>query len=328
MRKIILLGGSQALFNLAKQIVKKNVELVIVTDNLHLNEKINSKGTLKDNIDGEGFPYVLCSKMSKEFLKNYVDPETTGLSICGVWIIQQDVIDLFKGKLYNIHGARLPKHRGGGGYSWQILSQDNLGGFAIHKLEAGIDTGDIMLFKEFTFPPSCRIPRDYYNYAQVVEDKLLCEFINAIIGEKSLEFIKQMECFSMYWPRLNTAKNGYIDWKWSAENIELFIRAFDDPYVGSITFINERKVHLKECFITKGEGTFHPFQAGVIFRKYSGNLFIAATEGTIVVKSICDDNGNNIFEEVRVGDRFYTPNSYLEEAKKGRIIYNSEGLKK
>jgi len=326
-KNFILLGGSQAIFDLAKEIIKKNLELLIVTDHLHLNERINEKGTLKDNLDSEGLGYIICDKMSKKFLEKYVKPETIGLSICSVWVFKQDVIDLFQRRLYNIHGARLPKHGGGGGYSWKILSQDNLGGFAIHKIEAGIDTGDIVYFKEFTFPPSCRIPQDYYDYAQKVENEILSDFLNVLISEKPLKPFRQMECFSSYWPRLNTERNGYIDWQWSVENLGLFINAFDDPYAGAMTFMNNKRVHLKKCFITKGEGSFHPFQAGIIFRKYNGNLFIAAMNGTIVVSNICDDKEDDIFREIIVGDRLYTPRAYLEEAKKDRIIYNSKGVK-
>ncbi len=44
-------------------------------------------------------------------------------------------------------------------------------------------------------------------------------------------------------------------------------------------------------------------------------------------KSVSDENGIDIKQDLRVGERFYTPVKYLEEAKQFRAIYTRAGLK-
>ena len=34
---------------------------------------------------------------------------------------------------------------------------------------------------------------------------------------------------SFYWPPLVTTSNGFIDWRWTAKDIKIFIDAFGEP---------------------------------------------------------------------------------------------------
>ena len=145
-KRFILFGGNLELFNFAEYIIKRNYELYIFTEELHLQEKINTIGTLKENLDKESISHTSLKKLSVEELNLFITTETIGFSLSAPWIFKKDVIDLFNNRLFNLHGSRLPKERGGGGYSWQILSQNRLGGLSIHRLEEGIDTGNIVLF--------------------------------------------------------------------------------------------------------------------------------------------------------------------------------------
>lgn len=325
--RIILFGGTRALFNLAKEVRKRSLELFVITEQMHLGERINEHGTLRENLEREGIEYFEEERLHTPALIESVTPRTLGISISAVWIFKKNTIDLFDGRLVNIHGALLPKGRGGGGYSWRILCHDRLGGFSIHRLEEGIDTGDILAQKEFEFPLTCKTPQDYYDIAQVIQDELLRNFLDSVISGDQLKPIPQNEYFGTYWPRINSTINGYINWDWSVDEIESFIDAFDDPYPGASTFVNERKVHLKKCFKSDDQGYFHPFQYGIVFRIVNGLFFVASKQGCLVVKEVLDDSGNDVSNEVRIGDRFYTPYSYLERAKTGRIVYTSKGLK-
>ena len=325
-KKILLFGGSSALLKIAKEIIKKKYELMIFSETMHLNEEINDFGTLRDNLDKEGLAFSKINELSPKEIEGHITPNTIGLSISAVWIFKQDVIDLFEGRLYNIHASVIPRGKGGGVYTWKILSQDHFGGFSIHKLEAGIDAGDVFMFKEFTFPLTCRIPKDYLAFAQEKEDKLLLAFLDAIESDDDLIPVPQNENFGTYWPRVNTEINGYVNWDWTADEIELFINAFDDPYAGATTFLNGQKLRLKKGFKTQGEASYHPFQYGIVYRIHNGHIFIAAKEGTIVLGEVYADDETEVFDKIKLGDRLYTPHSYLDQARARRIIYNAEGL--
>ena len=130
-----------------------------------------------------------------------------------------------------------------------------------------------------------------------------------------------IEYLYSYWPRLCTDIDGFIDWGWSALNIERFINAFDDPYQGATTFVGRNKARLKKCSINNNDGIFHPFQSGIIYRKINGILYVSSIQGNLIIEeATCD-------VEIKVGDRFYTPVSFLENAKAQRVYYDSKGLK-
>jgi len=130
----------------------------------------------------------------------------------------------------------------------------------------------------------------------------------------------------MYFPRLNTLKQGLINWNWDTNDIESFICAFDEPYAGASTFIDGKKVHLKECYSEFNDGPFHPFQAGLIYKIYSDAIFIATRSGTIIVRGVSDENGKNIIGKLRTGQRFFTPLKYLEDAMTFSAEYSAEGI--
>ena len=104
------------------------------------------------------------------------------MSIGAAWIFKDYVIkDLFKKKLYNMHGTRLPQNRGGGGFSWQIMMGNRLGFCQLHLVDKGVDTGDIIKTEEFLYPPSCRIPKDYINLYREKNMHFITSFIKEII---------------------------------------------------------------------------------------------------------------------------------------------------
>lgn len=70
--------------------------------------------------------------------------------ICSVyyrWIIQKDVIDAVKGKIFNLHPALLPQYRGCSSLTWAMINGEKECGFTYHYIDAGCDTGNIILQK-------------------------------------------------------------------------------------------------------------------------------------------------------------------------------------
>ena len=112
-----------------------------------------------------------------------------------------------------------------------------------------------------------------------------------------------------------------------AYEIESFICAFDDPYIGAQTYLNRQKVRLKGVSINKQDGVFHSYQSGLIFRKGKSWLCVCLKNCSLIVEGIYDETGTDIFDQIVVGDRFTTPSAKLERAK-SRAVYTPVGLRK
>lgn len=329
--KLIMLGGRQLLADSVLAAIRESFEVLVVTSKRQLTEEVDYKRKridFKSWLTKNKIAYFASRDINTDnTIIREITAKTLALSIAAAWIFKKDFIDRFNGRLVNSHGTRLPQNRGGGGFSWQILRRNRLGFAVIHQVDPGIDTGNIIKCKEFIYPDYCRTPRDFEEFYWEKNRALIYEFISEIKTGKELELIKQQEYFSTLWPRLATDIHGFIDWSWPLADIESFICAFDDPYKGASAHINGKRVFLKKACTDFNDGGFHPFQTGIVYRKTSGALFIATKEGALLIKQVSDENGKNMFDQINLGDRFYTPQEYLEKAKSFRAVYTPEGLR-
>jgi len=204
---------------------------------------------------------------------------------------------------------------------------NRLGFCQLHLVDSGVDTGDIVRTKEFLYPAACRVPKDYEEVYFNQNMDFVLGFIEELRQQVvSVDTVKQSDYFSTYWPRLSTEKNGWIDWSEKIESLERFICAFDDPYEGSKTFLNEQKVYIKDVMIDFSDPQFHRFQSGIIYRKRPSWISVCANGGTLIIKKIVDENGSNLLDTIKVGDRFSTPLLHLE-SRYERVVYTPSGIK-
>jgi methionyl-tRNA formyltransferase len=327
-KNILLLGGGEILVRLCQWAKGNNFNVKVVTSPRHSSEIIFGS-TLSDTLTDLNVSFTVLEKLNVSELKKVVpNPEETfSLSIWAAWIFTKNIIcDVFNNTLLNLHGSRLPQNRGGGSFSWQILTGNRFGFCCVHLLEPGIDEGDIFFMKEFLYPPSCRTPKDYSDLYVQKNLNFLSRLLEVLIKEKQfIHPISQPEYLSSYWPRLNTKIHSWIDWQWSYDYIERFICAFDDPFIGAQTTWNDNNVFLKKASVNLQDGHFHPFQSGIIYRKASDWICIATPGGALIIECVFDQDGKNITQQIKVGDRFATPNERLASATQ-RIIYTSTGL--
>lgn len=323
--RIILMGGGERLLNFIN--VFKEWEIFVVSSIRLLDTNIPSKGcSLSSCLDNLSIKYFNAPNLKDFNFGELITAGTLGVSLGAPWIFPIEIIRKFSGKLINGHGARLPQNRGGGDYSWQIMNGLNFGYHLFHLVDQGVDTGDLILYNEFLFPPYCKTPEDYKNYSVNLEISFFEEFLMKIQSKSDFERYKQIDYLSTYFPRLSTEHHGYINWSWTAKQIENFICAFDEPYLGASTFWNGNLVRLKNVVLCENDGKFHPFMNGLVYRKTREKLFVAASESSLIINLIVDSKGSRITEKIRVGDRFVTPQSKLDEALATRISYgaNSE----
>ena len=318
LKRLLLFGGNRKnedspLLKFAHNAAKFIDEVIIFIDDQHLKLATQNGISLRKKLEEnktESIRWIPTNKINIGLIKEYFDENTLGLLVNASWIVKQDIIDLFRGRLFNYHNTRLPQERGAAAYSWKILSQCREGALTIHRVVSIIDAGDIVKQKELIFPKECRIPADFYKYIEKYETVFLVDFLKG----KELVCIQQKEQDSIYMPKLDTMLNGFLNWEWSVKEIELFINAFDDPHQGVSTFLNKERLHLKKCFQAEGKTKFHSFQVGIIYRKTSESIFVAAKGGGLEIREVFDSTGRNVLSKIKIGQRLHTPQHYLDEA--------------
>ncbi len=69
-------------------------------------------------------------------------------------IIKQNILDLPKYSIVNVHGSLLPKYRGPAPIQWSIINGEKVTGVTIMKTELGVDSGEMYLKKELEILPT------------------------------------------------------------------------------------------------------------------------------------------------------------------------------
>jgi methionyl-tRNA formyltransferase len=321
---VVFLGESSTFSELIKINNLLKLNTIIITSS-HQSKLIEKKIDFKifDNLD----------KNFKDFINKKVEKENTiFISLGARYIFKKDTIEnFFFSNLVNFHGTRLPLDGGGGGYSWKIMREDRIDNQLVHLIDEGIDTGPIIKNHLSLFPKQCQIPQDFEIYRKKKFTEFYSEFLKEIKNENFFELKPQINYFGRYNPRLNTENDGLINWDLDSYDLYNFINAFDEPYKGASTYLNNGnfgKLYFKKVHLHGGDSPNHPFMSGIVSR-HDKDWIVVSTKSKhmLLIEEVLDKNGKNIIKNIKAGDRFYTPFQEIEKSKSTRTIYNSKGLK-
>ena len=251
------------------------------------------------------------------FLEKIVDKRTIAISAGSPFIFTQNIINLFNHKIYNLHDAPLPEFRGGASISWMILLGIKKWKSTIHEVDAGVDTGKILMEKVFSFPKGLKKPSDFREYQWKLDLLLLINFLDKLYSSKKMIMMKQNESNACYYPRLNAEKNGWINFNWEANYIERFIFAFSHDYGGARCYISNNLIKIFSAVtVNKNLKSYHPFLNGLVLNKTDkSSLLVVTGKGLIIIKE---------YESkyiIKVGDRLYAPQKKLEDSLVSRVRY-------
>ena len=139
-------------------------------------------------------------------------------------IIPQEILDIPKYGCINVHGSLLPALRGASPMQAAILEGLDESGITIMKMDAGLDTGD-MISKVV-----CDIKdKDINEVSEILADagaKLLVETLPEI-EEGTAVYEKQDERLATY-AKMISKSDGFTDFNEPADYIERKIRAYAD----------------------------------------------------------------------------------------------------
>ncbi|MFA7298074.1 MAG: methionyl-tRNA formyltransferase [Candidatus Absconditabacterales bacterium] len=139
-------------------------------------------------------------------------------------IIPQAILDIPRVAPINIHGSLLPKYRGASPIQSTLLHNDKETGITIMKMDATMDTGDMIDILRFTIPFNWTT-KDLIDEMKKIGPKFLNETLRKY-GKKLLGEVKQQENKANYCKKIEK-ESGLIDpRKDSIETIYNKYRAF------------------------------------------------------------------------------------------------------
>jgi methionyl-tRNA formyltransferase len=153
-------------------------------------------------------------------------------------IIPQAAIDIPPHGIINLHASLLPKYRGAGPVQWSIANGETRTGVTTMRIDAGLDTGDMLLKAETDIGPD----------ESAVELGARLADMGAALLVETLEKIasivprKQDGAQATYAPLLKK-EDGAIDWREPARTIHNRVRGLQ-PWPGAYTRFRGRQLHI------------------------------------------------------------------------------------
>ena len=191
-------------------------------------------------------------------------------------ILPQRALDAAKGigkkgdiKSMNIHGSLLPRWRGAAPVQRAIEAGDKTTGITLMKMEAGLDTGPMILKSETVISDNDTSATLFDRLTRMGAELV----VQALAAPENLDWIEQPADGVTYAEKILKSE-APIDWTQSAEVVSRRIRAFN-PFPYATAVLNDEVIKVRLATLSEGCGKpGEVLQAGE-------HLIVACGEGAV-----------------------------------------------
>jgi methionyl-tRNA formyltransferase len=197
-------------------------------------------------------------------------------------IVRRELIDKYKNRIINAHGALLPKYRGRAPINWAIINGEKEAGVTVHFVAEKVDSGDIIAQE--------RVPIEMEDTAIDVLKKSLPLYPKLV-----LEAVMQIEKGEVKATKQDLSKGSYfksrkpedglIDWNKNTIQLYNWVRALTHPYPGAFTYHNSKKIFIWKAALPEGyEKT--GFNPGYVVEEHGKNVKVATADSYILLNRV------------------------------------------
>ncbi len=217
-------------------------------------------------------------------------------------ILPQAVLDMPRFGCINIHASLLPRWRGAAPIQRALLAGDSETGVCIMQMEAGLDTGPVLLRAAFPIAAN--------DTTATLHDRLAglgASLCVEALGKLPLPAEPQPAAGVTYAHKIEKAE-AQIDWTRPAAELDRHIRAFN-PFPGAQALFAGQTVKLWQARPVAGSG-----RAGCILSVDKREVIVACGEGALAVSELQKAGGKRLPVQqflaghpLKEGDRFDLP---------------------
>jgi methionyl-tRNA formyltransferase len=221
-------------------------------------------------------------------------------------IIPQSILDIPPHGIVNVHASLLPRYRGAAPIQWAIANGETRTGVTTMHIDAGLDTGDMLLKTETEIGPLETAPELSARLARMGA-ALLLETLTAI-GTGTIAAVKQNPAEATYAPLLQK-EDGLIDWRRTASEIYNRARGFA-PWPGAHTRFRGRgfqilKIRPADLKLEGAPGSLHVRKPALLVCCAQGQaleLIEVQPEGKKPMAAAAFLNGYRVLDNQQLGE--------------------------
>jgi len=155
-------------------------------------------------------------------------------------ILPQELLDIPRYGCINVHASLLPKYRGAAPVQWAILNGERETGVTTMQMDAGIDTGDMLLQEKIAIPDSMTAG-ELYDALSDLGAETLSRTLN-LLERGSLKLKKQDGTQATHAPMLSKAFSP-LDWNRPAQELHNQVRGLN-PWPGATMQYESRQLKI------------------------------------------------------------------------------------
>jgi len=192
-------------------------------------------------------------------------------------ILPQSLLDIPPHGSINIHASLLPAYRGAAPLNWCIINGETETGITTMVMDAGLDTGDMLVKRKITIDPE--------EDAQSLHDRLMA--LGAATMAETLDLLeagrlvreKQDNSHTSYAPMLKK-EHGRLDWTKTPQAIKNLVRGVT-PWPGAYTYLDGKLLKIFRVRTAAGHGW-----PGEVLRADRGGIEVACDGGSILIDEL------------------------------------------
>ncbi len=238
-----------------------------------------------------GIPLHLTETVDAETidLVKHADPDVI---VVNSWYYRMpaELYDLPPHGTLNFHDSLLPRFTGFSPVLWALISGASEFGLTVHRMDDGLDTGDILVQRSLPIGPTD------------TGTELVLRGMDLIPGALS-EALTALNSGTAVWRPQNKAERTYfhkrserdslIDWNWPADDTARFVRALSDPYPRAFSFYRGERIEILEAHVS--EACFGGTPGRVIVQEEGGAVVCGpdahrgGNRGLVITRVRCAD---------------------------------------
>lgn len=243
--------------------------------------KILTPPPVKIVAEQAGVPVLQPTKIRTEEFANTLRSYNPDLIVVAAYgrILPDSILDLPPLGCINVHGSLLPRHRGAAPIQWAIIRGDKEAGITIMQMDAGMDTGDILL------PAAIPVSEDetagsLFSKMAELGGTTLIQALDLLRQDKLVATVQDHSLATPAPPL--TKEDGCLDWNKPARELHCLIRGLD-PWPCAYSFIDGQRFRLFAPEIVHRPSEHPP---GTLIRADAQGLLVATSADCLLIKEI------------------------------------------
>lgn len=195
-------------------------------------------------------------------------------------IIPQEILDMPKYGCINVHASLLPKYRGAAPIQWAVLNGEEKSGVTIMRMDAGLDTGDMLAKAEVVLDRE-ETAGSLFDKLSSCGASLLAETLPTLENQTAV-YEKQPEESPTDYARMITKQDGRINWCSSAVKLERLVRGMS-PWPSAYTSLNGKTLKVWKASVSELSGKGVP---GEILAADASGIHVQTQEGILCIMEL------------------------------------------